>query len=185
MDGDTHAEGIRSGLEVRLARLEEQVRAGEKAVRLQAEEYKRRLETLNHAHEQIQEILKLSVTSDKFEEYIKTENKAREEAQKVEADKRELALDRVNEKFDDYVKRWEQIQSEQAQQIVTLSAAAAEAKRIAQDQGRQTREEADRMARQQQTAAELAQRKQTRNITVAGITLAAIVGLANLLPALL
>lgn len=65
-------------VEVRLARLEERQRASERALKLQAREYDRRLMVLNHAHEQAVEVQNTYVTSEKFEDF--TERDASEKA---------------------------------------------------------------------------------------------------------
>lgn len=172
---------IRS-LEVAIAVLETTVRATEKALELQALEYERRLHALNGEYTRDRERQKDYITVDKYEDKIEAMDKARVAAVEAEKSAREAALLRVNENLNDYVKRWEQRQRETEMTISTLSAAAAEAKQIAENQGRQTREEADQEARRQKEAAEANMRRQNRNITIMGICLAAIVGLVNLLP---
>jgi chromosome condensin MukBEF ATPase and DNA-binding subunit MukB len=77
-------------LELQVTRLQEQLKAKQRATELQASEYERRLTALNHAHEQALEVQKTTVTADKFEEYVKTESQARE-----------AALLRVDEKIAD------------------------------------------------------------------------------------
>ncbi len=168
------ADGPRNDTEIHLAVLEERVEQMDKAIKLQASEYERRLNALNHAHEKAVEVQHTYVTQDKYEDKLKSE-----------ADARVHALARIDEKFEEYVQRWELRQREMDQTIATLSKAAAEARQIAESQGRQTRAEAEQMAQRQKDAAMEAQRRQTRNITVMGIVLAAIVGVANLLPSLL
>lgn len=172
-------------LEIQVARLQEKVDARDKALKVQAEEYARRLHDLNGEYKRDRERQNDYVAIDKYEDKIAAMDEARTTAVESEKQARETALQRVDEKFVEYVKKWEQIQAEQAATIVTLSAAASEAKRIAEDQGRQTRAEADAQGRRQKDEQQEAARRQTRNITIMGIGLAAIVGLANLLPGLL
>lgn len=181
----TDVEASVRALEIAIARLQERFDASEAATKLQATEYARRLKDLNGEYQRDKDRQTDYVTTDKYEDKIAAMDSARVAAVNSEKDAREAALLRVDEKFDDYVKKWEQIQQDQAAQIITLSAAAAEAKRIAEDQGRQTRAEADQAARAQKEAQQDAVRRQTRNITLMGIFLAAVVGLANLLPGLI
>jgi DNA repair exonuclease SbcCD ATPase subunit len=81
----TDEERIRQ-LELTITRIEEKLEAERKALELQATEYERRLELLNHEHARAREMASLTVTSERFEEYAK-----------VEAEKREVALRRVEE----------------------------------------------------------------------------------------
>lgn len=170
---------------VEFARLEARFEASEKALVVQRDEYARRLHELNGEYKRDRERQQDYVSIDKYEDKVESIERARQTAEKAEKEAREQALIRVDEKFNEYIKKWEQVQQEQANQIVTLTAAAAEAKRIAEDQGRLTRDEADRRDREQKMAIEIAQRRQARNITIVGIALAAVVGLANILPGLL
>jgi len=212
-----------SGIEIHLAVLDERICQMQKALKLQAVEYERRLMDLNHAHEKAIAVQHTYVTQDKYEDALKAEKEARdaalthaderfrefvaryemrheqltnqqhdyvtqekyEDKLKSEADARSHALSRIDEKFEEYVQRWELRQREMDQTIATLSRAATEARQIAESQGRQTRAEAEQSAQRQKDAATEAQRRQTRNITIMGIVLAAVVGIANLLPALL
>lgn len=161
-------------LEVQIGRMEVALDERLVAVKLQAGEYERRLDQLNHAHEAAIEVQHTYVTQDKYEDKLSSEQEARTHA-----------LARIDEKFEEYVQRWELRQREMDQTIATLSKAAAEARQIAENQGRQTREEAERAARDQKEAAEAAQRKTTKNIAIVGIVLAGLVGIANLLPNLI
>lgn len=175
-------------MEVRLARLEEQFIASELALKLQRVENDRRLHELNGEYKRDRERQQDFVSTDKYEDKIAAMDEARIAAVESEKEAREAALLRVDEKFDEYVKRWEQIQREQAAQIATLSQAAAEAKRIAEDQGRMTRGEADAAAREQKSVAEAIQsqnqemaRKQSRNIAIIAIAIPVIVSIVVLL----
>ncbi len=107
--------------------------ASERALGLQAGEYERRLDVLNHAHEEAREVAARTVTRKEFDDYVSATALARNEAVKTEADKRELALLRVDEKFDEYVKRYEQRQREVDQALTIQSTAAESAKQFATD----------------------------------------------------
>lgn len=199
-------------LEIKVARLQEKLEARDQALKVQAEEYARRLHDLNGEYkrdrDRQQEYVRtdrfeaaMNVEKDKFAEFVERYETRHEEIVNAqhdyvttdkyedklhsEKDAREHALQRVDERFSEYVTRWEARQREIDQTIVTLSQAAAEAKRIAEDQGRQTRAEADAQARKQKEEQSEAARRQTRNITLMGIGLAFIVGLANVLPGVL
>lgn len=171
-------------VELLVARVVEQFKASESATRLQAEEYKRRLHELNGEYKRDRERQQDFVSMDKYEDKISAMDEARITAVQAEKEAREAALLRIDEKFDEYVRKWEQIQGAQAEQIVTLTAAAAEAKRIAEDQGRQTRSEADKQAQAQEREAEkkfqkqqLLAAEQARKTTRVGIAIAATVTL--------
>lgn len=172
-------------LEILVARLQEKIEARDKALLVQADEYERRLHDLNGEYKRDRERQQDFVSIDKYEDKIAAMDEARTTAVEAEKQARETALERVDEKFNEYVKKWEQIQAEQAATIVTLSQAAAEAKRIAEDQGRLTRKESEDQSRRQKDEQREAARRQTRNITLMGIGLAFVVGLANVLPSLL
>lgn len=66
--------------EVRLARLQEEFWASEKALQIQAKEYERRLETLNHAHERAEGLQHTFVPQDKFEDRLEAQATARNTA---------------------------------------------------------------------------------------------------------
>ncbi len=66
----------------------ERFRAIEKARKLQADEYERRLTVLNHAHEQAVEVQHTYVTQEKYEDYVKQTKSALE-----------IALQRTDEKI--------------------------------------------------------------------------------------
>jgi hypothetical protein len=146
-------------LDVRLARLEEQFVAAQKAVKLQADEYERRLNILNHAHEQIQQIVGETISTQRFEQYAETE-----------AEKREVALDRVNERFNDYIKRYEQRQREVDQALTIQKTAADSAKQFATE-----------AANKAQIAVQEAAQKANLRIAGIGVFLTAVVIVVNLL----
>lgn len=199
-------------LEIEVARLQEKVEAGDKALQVQAREYERRLHDLNGEYkrdrDRQQDYVRIdrfesamNVEKDKFAEFVERYETRHEEIVNAqheyvttdkyedkllaEKDAREHALQRVDERFSEYVTRWEARQREIDTTIITLSQAASEAKRIAEDQGRMTRKESEDQARRQKEEQREAARKQTRNITLMGIALAFVVGLANVLPNLL
>jgi hypothetical protein len=57
--------------------LQERLRGLDIALALQAKEYERRLETLNHEAQRIQEILAKSVTVERFDDYVANQDTAR------------------------------------------------------------------------------------------------------------
>src|SRR5688500_2976010 len=65
-------------LEIAFARLEEKVKAMENAQKLQAKEYARRLNELNHAHEQAREVLGTYLPRETWEAWTKDEGIRRE-----------------------------------------------------------------------------------------------------------
>lgn len=119
------------------------------------------------------------VTIEKYEDRLKGESTARE-----------MALIRVDEKFADYVKRWEQRQREidielvaqknaAAQKNAVLEAASLDAQKIAEEQGREAIAAAQELARTTNAnSAELA-RRTNRNMGIAGIAVVIIVAIAN------
>jgi hypothetical protein len=146
-------------LELAVARIEERLAGMGQALELQAAEYERRLDVLNHAHEEAREVAKTTVTQERFDQYVVTE-----------AEKREFALTRVDEKFEDYIKRYEQRQREVDLLLSAQQGASEEAKRSAEEQGRKSRELIDEQAR-----------KQSRNLVIVGLVITVIVALANYL----
>lgn len=77
-------------------RIDERFQRVEQALQLQAKEYERRLDLLNHAHERQVEIQHTYVTQEKYDDRMASEEKART-----------LALDRIDEKFSEHIKRYE------------------------------------------------------------------------------
>lgn len=98
-----------------------------KALELQAKEYERRLAELNHAHDRAVTVQHTYVTQEKYDERAQSDT-----------DARDAALLRVNEKFDEYVKRYEQRQREVDQALAIQKGAAEQAQRIAEEQGRKS-----------------------------------------------
>ena len=144
----TLREYIESLIAAERERVDTLLKANREALELQAREYERRLAALNHAHEKAIAVQHTYVTQDKWEDRVASESAARE-----------TALLRIDEKFTDYVKRYEQRQREVDQALTTQKASAETARRFAED-----------------TAA-----KANRNIAILGIVLAAFVVVMNLL----
>jgi len=111
----------------RIVRLEERQVADRRALKLQAAEYGRRLDDLNHAHEQAREVQNTYVTTEKYEDKIAAEAEARDTALLRVDEKFNAALVRVDERFADHVKRWELRQREIDQALAVQSGAAEEA----------------------------------------------------------
>lgn len=130
-------------------RLEERFAALSKALELQATEYARRFHDLNGAFERDRVRQNDYVTVDKWE----ARNEAEQEA-------RTTALLRINEKFDDYLKRYEERQHEVDLLLAAQKGAAEAAIKAAEQQGR----------------------KSNRNIAVASLVLGLAVFAANVLP---
>lgn len=129
--------------------MDERFAALDKALVLQAEEYARRLHSLNGEYQRDRQRQLGYVSADKFES-----------THKAEATARAAALLRVDEKFEDYVKRYEVRQREVDLLLAAQAGAADEAKRAVQD----------------------AARKQNRNLGIASLTLGIIVFVANIIP---
>lgn len=130
-------------------RMDERFAALSKALELQATEYERRLHALNGEFERDRLRQHQYVTTDKWE----TKNEAEQEA-------RETALLRVDEKFTEYVKRYEARQREVDLLLAAQSGAAEEAKRAVEEQGR----------------------KSNRNLGIASLLLGALVFGAQIIP---
>lgn len=143
-------------------RIDERFRLNDRALELQAKEYDRRLDSLNHAHEKAVQVQHTYVTQDKYEDKLTSEAAARE-----------YALDRVNEKFEDYVKRYEQRQREVDLLLQAQANSQEEAKR-ASEKAAQTAKDA---------AAETF-RKSNRNIAIVGLLLTSIIVTMNLIGAI-
>lgn len=144
-------------------RVDERFDALDKALVLQAEEYKRRLESLNGEYKRDQARQANYVTIDKWEDTNKAEYTARA-----------AALLRVDEKFEEYVKRYEVRQREVDLLLSAQAGAAEEAKRAAEDAVRKSDAQSRDLAR-----------KQSRNLGLASIGLGLLVFLANFVPDIL
>jgi hypothetical protein len=131
--------------------MDERFEALEHARVIQAREYERRLADLNHAHEKAVEVQHTYVTQDKYEDKLA-----------AEAEARGTALLRVDERFHDYVKRYEARQRE-----VDLALAAQKG-----------------AAEQVQRASEELSRRANRNIAIATLALAVLVAVSNYLSSL-
>lgn len=131
--------------------VDERFAALSKALDLQAAEYERRLHALNGEFERDRERQHNYVTTDKWEATNKAESTART-----------AALLRVDEKFEEYVKRYEVRQREVDLLLAAQSGAAEEAKRAVEEQGR----------------------KSNRNLGIASLVLGIVVFGANIIPVL-
>jgi hypothetical protein len=145
------AERDRADAEYR-QRVDERFDARDDALKLQAEEYARRLKDLNGEYARDRARQSDYVTIDKYEAQLAAEKTARE-----------AALLRVDEKFDDYVKRYELRQREIDGLLAGQKGAAEQANKTAME----------------------ASARATRTIQIAGVLLALIVFLANVLPLVL
>lgn len=168
-------------LEVTVARMDAEARATREvfdarleavatALELQAKEYERRLSDLNHAHAQREQRERTYVTLDKYEDKVEAEAKARE-----------IALDRLDEKHADLVKRYELRQREidlanQAHENA-LKLVQAEAARAAQDAKDQAAASADAA----KAKADAVERRANRNLVIAGLLISTIAIGASLL----
>ena len=157
----------------RLARLEERQAAVRDALTLQAAEYERRLQTLNHENERIASVLNGSVSQERFEQYVSNES-----------EKRELALERVNEKFDDYVRRADQRQREMDLLIQAQDQAAREAKEAVGRAVANAEQAVAQAAQNAKDAAARAEARANRRIYIAFSVLALLVAAVNLVPGL-
>lgn len=169
----------------------------EKQTALAMTELQRRLDVLNHAHQVAREKeitflskeayqiahdqlvddvkrfageLQYFVRGDKYEDKLKADGEKFER----EAEARATALQRVDEKFEEYVKRYEQRQREVDLLLTAQKAAAEAAKQAAEDEGRRSRQ-----AVQEQS------RKTNRNLAVVSLILGGIVIVVNVLLTLL
>lgn len=106
----------------------------EKKLNTEAIELARRLHDLNGEYKRDRERQADYVRIEKFEDKLKTDA----ERLKAESVAREAALLRVDEKFDDYVKRYEQDKRETDLALAAQKGAAEQAKRAAEEQGRKS-----------------------------------------------
>lgn len=139
-------------LEEREKRMDERFAALDKALMLQADEYARRLHDLNGEYQRDRARQNDYVTVDKWET-----------AREADATARVAALLRVDEKFEEYVKRYEVRQREIDLLLAAQKGAAEAAIKAAEDQGR----------------------KSNRNIAISGVVLGLVVFLSNVVPRLL
>ena len=157
--------------EVKAQLLKERFDALDKALRLQADEYSRRLHDLNGAYQRDRGRQAEFVTIEKYEAQTETDTVARvaalsrvdekfEAYVKAETIARAAALLRVDEKFEDYVKRYEVRQREVDLLLAAQKGAAEQAIR----------------------AAEETSRKANRNLGFASVGLGLLVLIANAAP---
>ena len=122
--------------------------AMERALTLQAKEYARRLGVLNHAYENAEQIRGTYLNADKYETQRRSDN-----------DARELALERINEKFEEFVDRFDKRQREVDLELAQAKGEAITAQRLAEEQAR----------------------KANRNIAIVSVTLAVTIFIINVL----
>lgn len=139
-------------------RYQERFEAQEKELSLAAAEYARRLHDLNGEYKRDRERQAQFVSMEKFEDKLRTDA----ERLRGESIAREAALLRVDEKFDEYVKRYEADKRETDLALALHKGAAEQAKQAAEEQGR----------------------KANRNLGIATFTLAILVAAANWIGAL-
>lgn len=163
-------EAIHATMTEREKRLEDYKASVKEALKLQAEEYTRRLHDLNGEYKRDRERQQDYVRVDKYEDKLKAD----EEKFKRESEAREKALLRVDEKFDEYVRRYEQDKRD-IQVLLAAQKAAVEAAERA----------ADKHSVEQKEKVEAASRRTTRNLQLMGLGLAIFVFAANFLPALI
>lgn len=144
-------------------RINERFDALDKALELQAKEYARRLHDLNGEYQRDRQRQAQFVSEDKWE----TTNKAESVA-------RAAALLRVDEKFEEYVKRYEVRQREIDLLLAAQAGAAEEAKRAVEDAVRKSDAQSRELAR-----------RQSRNLSIASLSLGILVFAANFLPDIL
>lgn len=148
---------VMSLMDERFEALRREIAKDLKALDLQAVEYERRLQDLNHAHARAQEAQNTFLREDKYEDTQKSDEVARK-----------LALDRLDEriaevnrtisaKLEDYITRYEARQREIDQAIDISKGAALEAQRIAEAQTK----------------------KNNRNMAILGIVVTIIIAVSN------
>lgn len=179
-------ENMRAVIGERSKLYDERFVQNEKNTALAMTELQRRLDVLNHAHEQAREkevtflskeayqlahdrlvadVRKIAQEQNHFVRTDKYEDKlgADEEKFKREAEARTMALFRIDEKFAEYIKRYEADKRETDILLAAQKGAAEQAKAAAVEQGRKT----------------------NRNIAVVGLALALLVAVANWIPSLI
>lgn len=149
-------------------RIEEKFAELAKALELQAKEYSRRLEALNGEYVRDRQRQAQFVSQDKWETTNEAEKQARETALLRVDEKFDAAFKQINDQFAIYITRYEADKREVDLRLAAQAGAAEEAKRAAEDQGRKSNE----LQREQS-------RKQSRNLTIAGLLITLFVFGAN------
>lgn len=116
-------------LEHRLTELETSLLWMRENTKLQATEYERRLDTLNHAHEVALVKERDYVSQEKFDDYSASQSVALITQLSSEKEAREKALERVDERFEDFVTRYELHQREVDEQLAIQRGVAEESAR--------------------------------------------------------
>ena len=149
-------------------RIEEKFEALDKALKLQAEEYARRLSDLNGEYHRDRERQHDYVTTEKYESTLDSEKIAREAALLRVNEKMDGGFNRLNEQLTEYIKRYDLEKREIDLRLAAQIGAQEEAKRAAEEQGRKS----DQLAKDQA-------RKQGRNLAIVGFLLTGIIFAAN------
>lgn len=142
------------------------------ALELQAKEYARRLDELNHAHQEALRVQHTYVTADKYEDKLKSEETARAFALDRMDEKFEAAIKTLTVKLEDYITKTEARQNGIDQAIAIQKASAEDAARSAEAQGRLA-----------QAKSEEQSRKTNRNLAVVSLLLTVIIIATNFIPA--
>lgn len=155
-------------IDTRFSSVDQRFEYVQRALELQAGELARRLDELNHAHARAQDALNTFVRIDKWEDSERSQEEARKIALE-RLDEQIATVDRsFTDKLDAYITKTEARQADIEAAIATSKGAAEESKRVAEKEGRESRE-----------AAEAQHRKTNRNIAIAGMILTAIIALSN------
>lgn len=162
-------ESIQATMDEREKRFEDYREGVKEALALQASEYSRRLHELNGEYKRDRERQADFVRSDKYEDKLKAD----EEKFKREAEARETALLRVDEKFNDYVRRYEQDKRDLDVLLAAQKGAAEEAVRAAEKFALAAKDKANEQGR-----------RTARNLTVMGLGLTAFVIFSSFIPSL-
>lgn len=162
-----------SWLDERFKRVDREFEHAQKALELQAAEYERRLDDLNHAHANTERTQATFVSFDKWEDKMMAEAEARKNALERVDERIQTVSTRFEEKLDEYIKKYELDKREIDNALAIGRGAAEEAQRIAEEQGRISMAQA-----QEQT------RKTNRNMAILALILTAVIGIANWVGAL-
>lgn len=146
---------LQEELNLRLARRQDDLRAIEKA----EQAMNKRLDSMNELREQLNDQARRFVSSEKFDDNLQVEKVARE-----------AALLRVDEKFDDYVKRYEQDKRDIQIAMSAQKAATDSAERTAEKFAQEAKDKANDQAR-----------RTNKNLQYASVFLAIVVVSTNIL----
>lgn len=166
----TWFDAFKEWLDTKFASLDERHLATSKALELQAKEYERRLDDLNHAHARAIEVQNTFVSLDKYEDKLASEATARTIANERLNERLSHVHETLDVKLEDYIKRAEARQNELDLAIAAQKGAADEAARASEDQFRKSQE----LVRSQA-------RKQALYLGITGFVLTVAIALANYL----